>query len=76
MGNYNTKMNWAHGNPYFRLLRHEVEKLALEKHGDGGMERKKLETKLAEVNKTIRKLKRQMKGLEKEKIDLEMKLKN
>ena len=74
-GKLQYKMNWAHGNPYFKLLRHEVEKLALEKHGDGGLERKKLETQLAETNKTIRKLKRQLKKLEKEKVELEQKLK-
>ena len=39
------------------------------------LEKKKLENKLAEINKTIRKLKRQMKVLEKEKIELELKLK-
>ncbi len=75
-GKLQYKMNWVHGNPYFKLLRHEVEKLALEKHGSGGLERKKLETQLGEINKNIRKSKRQTKKLEKEKLTLEQKLKS
>ena len=46
-----------HGNPWFRLLRHEVEALVKEKSGHDHLHSKKLETELADINKETRKLK-------------------
>ncbi len=52
-----------HGNPWFRLLRHEVEALVKQKSGQGGLRRKKLEKELADINKETRKLKARLKVL-------------
>ena len=52
-----------HGNPWFRLLRHEVEALVKEKSGQGDLHRKKLEKELADLNKEARKLKARLKVL-------------
>ncbi len=46
-----------HGNPWFRLLRHEVEALVKEKSGQDHLHKKKLEKELADINKEARKLK-------------------
>ncbi len=53
-----------HGNPWFRLLRHEVEALVKEKSGQGGLRRKKLEKELADLNKEARKLKARLKVID------------
>ncbi len=46
-----------YGNPYFRLLRHEVEALVSAKSGPGHLHKKKLQKALADINKESRKLK-------------------
>ena len=47
------KENYAHGNPYFRLLRQEVMALALELRGNDYLEKQKIEYQLQEVTKEI-----------------------
>jgi hypothetical protein len=59
-----------HGNPWFRLLRHEVEALVKEKSGQGGLRRKKLEKELADLNKEARKLKARLKVLDRRRAEL------
>ncbi len=53
-----------HGNPWFRLLRHEVEALVKEKSGEDGLHRKKLQKELADLNKEARKLTTRLKVIE------------
>lgn len=53
-----------HGNPWFRLLRHEVEALVAEKSGGEHLHRKKLQKELVDLNKEARKLKSRMKAIE------------
>ncbi len=53
-----------YGNPWFRLLRHEVEALVKEKGGQGHLHKKKLEKELADIDKESRKLKARLKALE------------
>jgi predicted nuclease with TOPRIM domain len=53
-----------HGNPWFRLLRHEVEALVKEKSGQDHLHKKKLQKELSEINKEVRKLKTRLKALE------------
>ena len=53
-----------HGNPWFRLLRHEVEALVKEKSGEDGLHRKKLQKELADLNKEARKLTTRSKAIE------------
>jgi hypothetical protein len=40
-----------HGNPWFRLLRHEVEALVREKGGPDHLHKKKLQKELADLGK-------------------------
>src|SRR5947209_9027042 len=52
-----------YGNPWFRLLRHEVEALIKEKSGQDHLHKKKLEKELADINKESRKLKARLTAL-------------
>jgi hypothetical protein len=53
-----------HGNPWFRLLRQEVEALVIEKSGQDQLHKKKLQKELADINKETRKLKTRLTGLQ------------
>lgn len=46
-----------HGNPWFRLLRHEVEALVSERSGQDHLRKQKLQKELADIDKETRKLK-------------------
>ena len=59
-----------HGNPWFRLLRHEVEALVKEKSGEDGLHRKKLQKELVDLNKEARRLKTRMKAIERRRAEL------
>lgn len=54
-----------HGNPWFRLLRHEVEELVNELFSEDYLEEKKLRTELASVKKELRSIAKRKKELEK-----------
>ena len=69
-GKLQFQQNSMHGNPWFRLLRHEVEALAKEKSGKDGLHKKKLQKELADLNKEARKLKTRMKAIERRKAEL------
>ena len=69
-GKLQYRQNHIHGNPYFRLLRIEVESLAKELFGEDHLKNKKLQNELSQVNREIRKLKKQLKTLEERKTDL------
>lgn len=70
MGKLQYRQNYAHGNPYFRLLRNEVKSLAQELHGTKGAEEQEAKYKLQKINKEINSLKRKLASLEKQKIRL------
>lgn len=70
IGKLQYRQNYAHGNPYFRLLRIEVKSLAQELHGTKGVEEQEVKHKLQEINKEINSLKRKLASLEKQKIEL------
>ena len=53
-----------HGNPRFRLLRHEVEALVKEKGGQDHLHTKQLQKELSDLNKEARKLKSRLKVIE------------
>ncbi len=59
-----------YGNPYFRLLRSEVEKLAEEKFGKDLFNKKKAMNELKKINKELKELKSKIAGLEIRKIEL------
>jgi hypothetical protein len=69
-GKLQYRQNHIHGNPYFRLLRTEVESLAKELFGEDYLIKKKLQNELSQVNNEIRKLKKQIKILEERKTGL------
>ena len=54
-------VNYAHGNPYYKLLRQEVIALAIELRGDGYFKKQEIEIKIkklkSEVNSYERKIK-------------------
>ena len=59
-----------YGNPWFRLLRHEVEALVVKKSGKGHLHNKKLQEELADVNKEARKLKTRLAALDRQRAEL------
>jgi len=61
------KENHIHGNPYLRLLRHEVESLVINKYGNKYLKERTRENEIACINKEIRSLKIQLTKLEKKK---------
>jgi hypothetical protein len=63
-----------HGNPWFRLLRHEVEALVTENSGRDHLHKKKLQKELADIQKETRKLKTQLATLERRRAVLEKEL--
>jgi len=73
-GKLQFQQNSMHGNPWFRLLRHEVEALVREKGGEDGLQRKKLENELADLKKEARKIKTRLKAIERRRAELEKEL--
>jgi hypothetical protein len=65
-----------YGNPWFRLLRREVEALVRGKSGPAHLRKKKLQKELADVNKEARKLKTRLTALDRRRNELMKKLEN
>ncbi len=63
-GRLQYKENYAHGNPYFRLLRDEVEGYAKEIHGEKVMEMKKIEYEIKKTKTEINSYRRKIFALE------------
>src|SRR5205809_7829979 len=59
-----------HGNPWYRLLRHEVESLVRDKSGLDYLHKKKLQTELANLNTEARKLTTRLKAIERRRAEL------
>ena len=70
VGKLQYRLNYAHGNPYFRLLRNEVKSLAQDLHGAQGVKEQEVKHKLQKINREINSLKRKLVSLEKQKIEL------
>lgn len=62
------------GNPYFRLLRRQVEQYVADELGKDNLSRKKAETELRRIKREITSLKKQLKTLESQKIEIERSL--
>ena len=69
-GQLQYRENHIHGNPYLRLLRHEVEALVRDKSGQDELRKKKLQKELADINKEARKLKTRLKAIERRRTEL------
>ncbi|MCE9561296.1 MAG: hypothetical protein K8U57_04510 [Planctomycetes bacterium] len=59
-----------HGNPWFRLLRHEVESFVRDKSGQDHPHKKKLQKELADLNKEARSLTTRLKAIERRRVEL------
>ncbi len=66
-GKLQYKENYAHGNPYYRLLRKEVIALTIELRGESFFKKQEIEHKIKEVKKEINSCKRKLKKFEKDK---------
>ncbi len=69
-GKLNFRKNYAHGNPYYKLLRGEVEALVNNLYGSDHVKKTKKNHKIKKINSEINSLKRKIRKLEKEKADL------
>ncbi len=69
-GKLQYRQNYAHGNPYFKVLRKEVEALANELYGNKVIEEQAVKFKLKIINTEINGLKRKLSSLEKKKNEL------
>lgn len=61
------KVNYVHGNPYYKLLRKEVSAFAIELRGKSLFKRREIEFKIKTINKEINSCKRKIKADEREK---------
>lgn len=59
-----------HGNPWYRLLRHEVEALVREEGGPDHLRKKKLQKELADLNSEARTLATRLKAIERRRTEL------
>ena len=69
-GRLQYRVNSVFGNPFFRLIRSEVETLISSKTGQEGLGNRMLRRELAEIEKDLRSLRRQVVRLEKRKSEL------
>jgi hypothetical protein len=69
-GTLHYRRNSVFGNPFFRLLRREVEALVKKKHGDNYLKDQKAKAELARINRELRRLRTQMAALEARKSQL------
>ena len=63
-----------HGNPWFRLLRREVEDLVRVSHGAGHLEERQATAELAHVDSELRRLRAQLTKLEERRAELTARL--
>ena len=59
-----------HGNPWYRLLRQEVESLVQSTNGQNHLLKKKLQKELADLNSEARKITTRLKAIERRKAEL------
>jgi serine/threonine protein kinase len=63
-----------HGNPWLRLLRHEVEALVRDKSGLDHLRKKKLQKELTDLNQEARKITTRLKAIERRRAELSKEL--
>ncbi len=73
-GKLHYRVNYIYDNPWYRLLRTEVEKFVEEKHGAKHLQENKLKTELKQIDKELKTLKTQTQVLEIRKKELHLKL--
>lgn len=63
-----------HGNPWYRLLRHEVEALVAEQSGPGHLHQQKLRQELADINKEAKRIMARLKVIDRRRAELKSEL--
>jgi len=71
-GQLQYRINYIYENPYFKLIRTEIELYIIKKYGNEYLQTRKLKTELEQINKNLRLLKNQTKTLEKRKDELQI----
>lgn len=61
LGKLQYKENYAHGNPYYRLLREEVKSLVIELRGDNYFEKQEIKFQIKQATREINSCKRKRK---------------
>ncbi len=69
-GKLQYQTNYAHGNPYYKLLRNEVLALVEQTHGSQYLEEQKINHQVKTITREINSLKRKLASLEKQRIEL------
>ena len=69
-GKLQYRQNNIYGNPFLRLLRHEVEDLVSDKCGQDHLHKKKLQKELADIKKETRKLNARLASLKRREAEL------
>jgi len=69
-GKLQYRQSSMHGNPWLRLLRHEVETIVREKSGPAQLHKRKLEKELTDIQKETRKIKVRLAALERRRAEL------
>jgi len=69
-GKLRCRLQYAHGNPYYKFVRSEIEAFVKEKQGGSHLERKKLGTELAKITTELRSMKLRQSKLEKRRDEL------
>jgi hypothetical protein len=69
-GQLQYRVNSAHGNPFLRLLRREIEALVKKQHGANFLKERQTNTELAQIDREVKRLKRQLAALEERKSQL------
>ena len=73
-GKLHYRVNYIYDNPWFRLLRTEVEKFVEEKHGTKYLQDNRLKTELKQINKELKTLKTKTLSLEMRKNEIKREL--
>ena len=70
-GKLRYRKNNVYGNPYFRLLRSEVETFVAKKYGNNYVAKQKIRKELAQVTRELKALKAQTVSLEQKRAELQ-----
>ncbi|WP_299734697.1 hypothetical protein [uncultured Endozoicomonas sp.] len=69
-GKLNYQIAYVHGNPYYKVVRFEIEAFVLELFGEDYVNQQRLKKRQDDIDREIRKMKRRIKVLEKERLSL------
>jgi hypothetical protein len=66
-GKLQYKINYVHGNPYYKLLRKEVKALAIDLKGESHFKKQEIEYQIKTITKEINSCKRKLRAFDIEK---------